>query len=100
MGNTTAKAILGDKIASSLLDHYLAETGVDGQSGSEPVNEDRPDNLFTAPPGDPGAHGRFDGQAVESSWQMALNRNRNRLFGATGLAAAAGLILARWRSRS
>ncbi len=100
VGNTTAKAILGDKIASSLLDHYLAETGVDGQSGSEPVNEDRPDNLFTAPPGDPGAHGRFDGQAVESSWQMALNRNRNRLFGATGLAAAAGLILARWRSRS
>jgi NAD(P)-dependent dehydrogenase (short-subunit alcohol dehydrogenase family) len=100
VGNTTAQAILGDKVASSLVDHYLAETGVEGQSGSEPMDQDRADNLFTAPPGDPGAHGRFDEKAVDSSWQMALNRNRNGVMGAAGLAIAAGLVLTRWRSRS
>jgi|TARA_R100000501_G_scaffold17610_2_gene33086 NAD(P)-dependent dehydrogenase (short-subunit alcohol dehydrogenase family) len=100
VGNTTAQAIIGDKLASSLLDHYLAETGVDGQSGPEPIDPDRRDNLFEAPPGDPGAHGRFDAQAVGISWQMALNRNRSRILWGAGLAAAARLLLLRWRSRS
>ena len=100
VGNTTVQAIVGDKVASSLLDHYLAQTGVDGQSGAEKVDADRRDNLFEAPPGDPGAHGRFDAKATGSSWQMALNRNRNRILGGAGLAAAAGLALARWRNRS
>lgn len=100
VGSTTAQAILGDKVASSLLDHYLAEKGVDGQSGNEPVETDRRDNLFDVPPGDPGARGRFDTKAVDSSLQMALSRNRNRMFGAAGLAAAAGLFLSLWRGRS
>lgn len=99
VGGTTAKAILGDELASPLLDHYLAETGVDGQSAAEPIEADRQDNLFTVPPGDPGAHGRFDAKAVPSSLQMALNRNRNWIIGGAGLAAAAGLLFARRRNR-
>lgn len=94
VGNTTLQAILGDKVASSMLDHYLAKTGVDGQSGAAPICEERRDNLFHAPPGDPGAHGRFDDAATDSSWQMALNRNRNEILAGAGLATA-GLILSR-----
>ncbi|NTZ43342.1 SDR family oxidoreductase [Altererythrobacter sp. SALINAS58] len=99
VGSTTAQAIVGDKVASPLVDHYLAETGVDGQSGEEPLDADRRDNLFSAPPGDPGAHGRFDDKAVGSSWQMALNRHRNGVIGGAGLAAV-GLLLARWRGKA
>ena len=98
VGSTTAQAILGDKVASPLVDHYLAETGVDGQSGEEPLEADRRDNLFSPPPGDPGAHGRFDDKAVGSSWQMALSRHRNGVIGGAGLAAV-GLLLARWRGK-
>lgn len=100
VGSTTAKAVLGDELASTLLDHYLAHTGVDGQSSAEPIEADRQDNLFAVPEGDPGAHGRFDIKAVDSSWQMVLNRNRYLLLSGAGIAAAAGLFLARWRSRA
>lgn len=100
VGSTTAEAILGDKLASPLLDHYLAETGVSGQASAEPIEADRQDNLFQAPPGDPGAHGRFDGKAVDNSWQMSLNRSRNWIIGGTALAvAASGLLISRWRAR-
>lgn len=100
VGSTTAQAVIGDELASPLLDHYLAKTGVDGQSSAEPIEADRHDNLFAVPPGDPGAHGRFDAKAVDGSWEMALNRNRNLLIAGAGLVAAAGLVLARWRSRA
>jgi NAD(P)-dependent dehydrogenase (short-subunit alcohol dehydrogenase family) len=98
VGSTTAQAILGDKLASPLLDHYLAATGVDGQASAEPIEANRQDNLFDVPPGDPGAHGRFDGTAVGTSWQMGLNRNRARVIGGAVLAGAAGLLAARWTS--
>jgi len=100
VGSPTAQAILGDKIASPLLDHYLAKTGVSGQSSAEPLGADHKDNLFEVPPGDPGAHGRFDAKAVGKSWQMALNRNRARTIGGAALSAAAGLLISRWRSRN
>lgn len=92
VGYTTAQAILGDKFASPLLDEYLAERAVHGQSSGEPIEAGRQDNLFEAPPGDPGAHGRFDDQAVDDSWQMALNRHRGAAAAALGLAAGAGLL--------
>ena len=99
VGSTTAQAILGDKVASPLLDHYLARTGLSGQSSGEPVKPGRPDNLFEAPPGDPGAHGRFDGRAVDGSWQMALNRNRISLVGTLAASLAAGLLALRRNKR-
>jgi len=99
VGSTTAQAILGNKIASPLLDHYLARTGVSGQSSAEPVAAGRKDNLFEVPPGDPGAHGRFDGKAVSKSWQMSLNRNRGWAIGGAALSAAAGLLVSGWRNR-
>jgi NAD(P)-dependent dehydrogenase (short-subunit alcohol dehydrogenase family) len=92
VGYTTAQAILGDELASPLIDEYLGVTGVEGQSSGEPIEPDRRDNLFEAPPGDPGAHGRFDDRAIDGSWQMALNRHRNALAGGLALAAGAGLV--------
>ncbi|RXZ65860.1 SDR family oxidoreductase [Pelagerythrobacter rhizovicinus] len=96
VGSTTVRAIGGDRVASPLIDHMLAGSGISGQSSPEPLEGDREDNLFEPPRGDPGAHGRFDREAVEKSWQMALNRRRNGVLAGVGLAAAA-LLIARAR---
>ena len=91
VGYTTVQAIRADQLASPLVDEYLAENGVDGQAGAEPIEPGRRDNLFEPVPGDPGAHGRFDRQAVGTSWQMWLNRHRGALAAAAGGLALAGL---------
>lgn len=92
VGRTTVQAIVGDEFASPLLDEYLAETGVSGQSSAEPIEPGRKDNLFTPVPGDFAAHGRFGDKAVGKSWQMELNRHRNTLFAGAALAAGVGLL--------
>ena len=99
VGSTTVQAIAGDALASPLVDEYLAAKGVEGQSGAEPIDPNRRDNLFDVPPGDPGAHGRFDDKAVETSWQMSLNRNRNWIAAGAGLAIGAGLLALARRGR-
>jgi NAD(P)-dependent dehydrogenase (short-subunit alcohol dehydrogenase family) len=60
VGAPTWRAIWGGKLFARLADRYLARTGYDAQQTEEPVEQDRPDNLFEAVPGDRGAHGRFD----------------------------------------
>lgn len=92
VGRTTVQAIVGDELISPLLDEYLAETGVTGQSSGEPIEPDRRDNLFEPVAGDFGAHGRFDDKAVDTSWQMTLNRHRNGIALASGLALAGGAL--------
>jgi len=58
-------------------DRLLASEGYSGQLTHEPRNEERPDNLFTPPLGDPGSHGRFDRRAqthvigFDPSWLRA-----------------------------
>lgn len=90
VGWPTVKAIVGDKFIPGLLDHYLAWIGYDAQQTSQPVDPDRPNNLFSPLPGDYGAHGRFDEGAREVSVQFWLNRHRNWLgAAAVGLAAYA-----------
>ena len=97
VGYTTVQAIRADQLASPLVDEYLAETGLSGQSSAEPIEPDREDNLFEPVPGDFGAHGRFDSVAVDESWQMWLNRNRLPIAAALGSGAIA--IGAAWLSR-
>jgi NAD(P)-dependent dehydrogenase (short-subunit alcohol dehydrogenase family) len=60
VGGSTLKTILGNRIAPWLVDRYLARTGYEGQQTDEPVDPERPDNLFESVPGDHGTHGRFD----------------------------------------
>jgi NAD(P)-dependent dehydrogenase (short-subunit alcohol dehydrogenase family) len=99
IGFPTIQAMWGDRLASSLLDHYLAKTAFSGQQGKEPVSPDRKDNLYQPVPGDHGAHGRFDKQARTRSPQLWLNENRNAIAAALGLAAA-GAALALGRRRT
>jgi len=79
VGASTAVTILGNKIAPGLGDWYLAKTGVKGQQTSTPI-EPRDGNLFE-PMGGPGAHGRFDDQALRRSVELWLDEHR-RLVGA------------------
>jgi len=92
VGYTTVEAIRADELVSPLIDEYLAATGVESQSSAEPIEADRRDNLFEPVPGDFAAHGRFDDQAHETSWQMWLNRNR-AVIGAAALSAGVVWLL-------
>src|SRR5438067_3917909 len=59
IGLPTVKAIVADKIAPRLLDHYLARTGYGSQQYDGAEDPNRPDNLWQPVPGDHGAHGAF-----------------------------------------
>ena len=75
-------------------DRLLARSGYESQFADVPYDPDRPDNLFSAVSGDPGAHGEFDDQSLASSVQLELTKNR-RLVGLavlTLVAAVAGVL--------
>lgn len=94
VGLSSSMAIVGEKVAPGLLDHYLARTGVSGQQGEESIAADRPSNLWKPVPGPYGAHGRFDDKALDKSRAMWLTKNRNWLVAggaATLMLAAAGM---------
>ena len=85
VGAPTVAAIWGNKVASPLLDRYLARTGYDSQQTDQPADPDRPDNLWRPLPGDHGAHGRFAARSTDRSPQTWLNER---------LAAVAMIVLA------
>ena len=91
IGLPTVVAINGQKIAPGLADRYLGETGYDAQMTDKLVSPNRPNNLWEPLSGDHGAHGRFDSQARNSSWQLRLNMHRG-LAAACVLGMAAGLF--------
>ncbi|HEY3856731.1 MAG TPA: SDR family oxidoreductase [Verrucomicrobiae bacterium] len=76
VGFPTVKAIVGNKIAPGFLDRYLARNGFKSQQTDEPKNPNQPDNLWNPAPGAFAAHGSFDQNARQSSWQMILNKHR------------------------
>ena len=82
-----------------MLDQDLARVGFKGQQDPQPVTPDRKDNLFEPVPGDPGAHGRFDDEAVDTSAELWISEHKKELglaaVGAAAVAAAgAGFMLA------
>jgi len=81
VGWPAVKAIVGNKLAPGLADRYLARQGYDAQQTSDPVDDNRPDNLFEPAPGDFAAHGIFDAQAKPTSklLQVRLALGRLRL---------------------
>jgi NAD(P)-dependent dehydrogenase (short-subunit alcohol dehydrogenase family) len=97
VGTPTVKTVLGQRVAPTLLDHYLARTGFDGQQTDEPVRSHRPDNLFESVPGEFAAHGRFDDRSRSRSPQLWATKNRGWLAtaGAAAVAAAGALLLVR-----
>jgi NAD(P)-dependent dehydrogenase (short-subunit alcohol dehydrogenase family) len=86
VGLPAVQAILGQRIVPGLLDRLLARSAYGGQLDDEPPPPERRDNLHAPVPGDRGAHGRFDAEALSWSGQSWLNMHR-------WLAAGAGLAL-------
>ena len=91
LGGPTLLAIWGDRVASSLLDHYLARTAVSGQQDAEPVSPGRRDNLFEPVAGDHGAHGRFDAIARARSSQLWATVHRAQLAWSAAILVAGAL---------
>jgi NAD(P)-dependent dehydrogenase (short-subunit alcohol dehydrogenase family) len=91
VGLPTVEAVWGNKIASSLLDEYLAATGIKAQQRPERVQPDRKDNLFEPVAGDHGARGSFSDEAVDSSTELWITEHKKELgLAALGAAAVAG----------
>jgi hypothetical protein len=79
VGMPTVEAIVGNKIAPGLLDHYLARTGYESQQTDEPADPNRPNNLWEPVPGDHGAHGVFDDRSSGHSLQLLADTHRGLL---------------------
>jgi NADP-dependent 3-hydroxy acid dehydrogenase YdfG len=85
----TIYTIVGEKVASGVMDRFLGKTNEQGQQTGIPIDPDeRTDNLYEPPPGDPGAHGIFNDSAHTRSAQWWINTHRT--VSAAALAAAAG----------
>jgi NAD(P)-dependent dehydrogenase (short-subunit alcohol dehydrogenase family) len=96
VGLPTSIAVIGNKIAPGLGDHYLARTGYDSQQTDEPVEPDRRDNLWAPVPGDHGAHGTFGDRASGTSAQLWATTHRAALATlCLGVAGAAYAIARR-----
>ena len=97
LGWGAQKLLWGQKLSPRAGDWMLRRMGWKGQHTGQPKPTDSPDNLYETLPGDPGAHGRFDDQARESTIWTSL-RLRRWLVG--GTAVAAGAAVARELSRT
>jgi NAD(P)-dependent dehydrogenase (short-subunit alcohol dehydrogenase family) len=93
VGWPTVEAIVGNKLAPGILDHYLGRTGFDSQQTSEPEDPLRPNNLWEPVGGDHGAHGSFDKSAQERSWELRAAFDRIWIAG-LAIVAASGFFLA------
>jgi NAD(P)-dependent dehydrogenase (short-subunit alcohol dehydrogenase family) len=86
------KLLWGQKLSPRAGDLVLLRSGWKGQNTGEPKPTDAPDNLFEPMPGDPGAHGRFDGRSrATTAWTWL--RLRRAPIGA-GLALGTMALLA------
>ena len=91
VGLPSVKAIVANKIAPGLLDHFLARTGYDSQQYDGPEAPNRPHNLWESVPGDHGAHGAFDTRAQSWSPQLWSNEHRGWLLFGVATLVIAGL---------
>lgn len=87
VGYPTYQAIYGNKIAAWFADWVLAKKGYKGQQTSEPVEPNRPHNVWEPVHEDRGAHGDFGNVAATNSSLLWLSINRNLVRTVVGLAA-------------
>jgi hypothetical protein len=91
VGFSTLAAVWGNRLASPLLDKFLAANGYDSQQADGPVPLDRPNNLWEPLAGDHGAHGRFDRRSREYSVQLwAATHPAQLTLGVAALTAVFG----------
>ena len=89
VGWSSATAIIANKIAPGLLDHFLARTGYDSQQYDGAEDPNRAYNLWEPVPGDHGAHGDFNARAKKSSAFLWMSEHRGWLM---LIAAAVALV--------
>jgi len=89
VGWSSATAIIANKIAPGLLDHFLARTGYDSQQYDGAEDPNRAHNLWEPVPGDHGAHGDFNARAKKSSAFLWMSEHRGWLV---LIAAAVALV--------
>ncbi len=98
---SVVEAVVGNKIAPSFADRYLARMGYDAQQHDGPEDPRRPNNLWKPVPGDHGAHGSFDYSARDRSLELLAETNWKWIAAAVlGVAAAYGTIKAASPSKS
>jgi hypothetical protein len=100
VGLPTVYTILGERVASGLMDRYLGRTNIKAQQAPQRIDPpERVDNLFAPPPGDPGAHGAFDDKAHARSPQLWLTTHKRALAAAAALTAGGAVQSLRARSQ-
>jgi short-subunit dehydrogenase len=99
VGASTVAAVWGTRLLAPLLDRYMARTAYDAQIGQQPLQADRPDNLWHTVPGHHVTRGRFNGKVRRHSTELWLSTHRTALLGA-GLAGLALAGLAGRRRRA
>jgi NAD(P)-dependent dehydrogenase (short-subunit alcohol dehydrogenase family) len=92
VGLPSVKAIVANKIAPGLLDHFLARTGYNSQQYDGEEDPKRPDNLWHPVPGDHGAHGAFDARASNWSPQLWTSKYRTLVTIAVVALGISGLL--------
>jgi len=98
VGLPTVLTILGNRVAPSLLDWYLAKTNVKGQQSPDHDPPGGRSNTWEPVYGaEVQAQGSFDGQAYAHSPGLWVSRHRGLLAAGAAAAAAAGAAVARRR---
>ena len=100
VGGPTVQAILADRMAPGLFDHFLARAGYDSQQTAEPEDANRRDNLWQPVPGDHGARGRFGDRAADRSPQLWAATHRGSLTLGALVGIGVGLAAMRLASAS
>jgi NAD(P)-dependent dehydrogenase (short-subunit alcohol dehydrogenase family) len=97
VGAMNTVIVWGNKFFPALGDLYLAKTGYSSQQTSQPVDADRPSNLWEPVDADRdyGAHGDFTNRARNESWQLWANTHLGPL--AVAGAGVATLAYAGWQ---
>lgn len=86
---SVVEAVVGNKLAPSFGDRFLARNGYDSQQYDGPEDPSRPNNLWEPVSGDHGAHGSFGDRAKAHSLELWDEMNWLTLAAtAAGVAAA------------
>lgn len=99
VGVPAVVAVYGNKIAPGVGDLYLGKTGYESQMTSEPIDPDRPHNLYDPVEGDRGAHGIFDDRSYTFSPQAWANTHRGLTAVVCAGVAAGVAALWKWRAK-
>jgi NAD(P)-dependent dehydrogenase (short-subunit alcohol dehydrogenase family) len=92
VGASTYKAIIGNKLCPSYVDHVLAQNGYEGQQTKEPVSPDRKNNVWEPVHEDRGIHGDFGDEAANHSLTLWAALHRGFIATAAGVLVLTSLL--------